>query len=126
MADTSRASGSASATSHYHEVYGGESAVPLVFDGGSMNFRAGFAGFNAPHFTFPTAITQLPEQSRVLIDFDAMSAYPEHTIRPIERGVITNLDYMERVIYNLSFCALFIFIMNYFRSGITLSTMSCK
>ena len=98
MDDTSRASALASATSDYHEVYGGEGAVPLVFDGGSMNFKAGFAGEEVPRTIFPTAITQLQEQNKILIGFDAMSAYPEHTIRPIERGVITNWDYMERVI----------------------------
>ena len=98
MDDTSRASALASATSLYHKEYGGEGAVPLIFDGGSMNFKAGFAGEEAPRTIFPTAITQLQEKNRNLIDFDAMSAYPEHTIRPIKRGVITNLDYMEKVI----------------------------
>ena len=98
MDDTSRASALASATSQYHEWSDDDCAVPLVFDGGSMNFKAGFAGEDIPHTIFPTAITQLPEKNRILIDFDAMSAYPEHTICPIERGVITNLDYMERVI----------------------------
>ena len=97
MDDTSSALAT-SITNFYHEWSGDDGALPLVFDGGSMNFKAGFAGEEVPHAVFPTAITQLPEQTRVLIDFDAMSAYPEHTIRPIERGVITNLDYMERVI----------------------------
>ena len=98
MDDTSRASALASATSRYHKICGNDDAVPLIFDGGSMNFKAGFAGEDVPRTIFPTAITQLPEQNKILIDFDAMSAYPEHTIRPIERGVITNWDYMERVI----------------------------
>ena len=101
--DSSRAaSGSASATvtTTYDEI------AALVFDGGSMFFKAGFAGEDDPRAVFPSVVTgsPIPNMSFIrsaqngFVGDEAIANqncfYLEH---PIQRGLITDGDQMEKV-----------------------------
>jgi actin-related protein len=82
----------------------------IVLDNGSGTIKAGFAGEDAPHVVFPNIIgrprhtSTLPETSqtdsyvgnKALINKDIL------TIRyPIEHGIVTNWDDMEKIWYHL-------------------------
>ena len=80
----------------------------LVLDGGSMFFKAGFAGDDAPRAVFPSVVTGSPIPNTAFIrsarnGFVGDEAianqncfYLEH---PIQRGLITDWDQMEKVFY---------------------------
>ena len=132
--DSSRAaSGSASATVTTTSSYDDEVAA-LVFDGGSMLFKAGFAGDNSPRAVFPSVVTgspipnttfNLPIRNGFIGDRAIANQNFFYLEYPIQHGLITDWDQMEKVFYynnsyNVSSYCIYIF-----RSGITLSTMSC-
>jgi len=77
----------------------------LVIDNGSGMMKAGFAGDDAPRAVFPTVMGYDPRpigmySSGVLVGDEAKSRsfIPGLTLRsPIERGIVTNWDAMERI-----------------------------
>ena len=107
--DSSRAaSGSASATvttTTTTSSYDDEVAA-LVLDGGSMFFKAGFAGDDAPRAVFPSVVTGSSKPNTAnpffrrsqTVGNEAIACqnffYLEH---PIQRGLITDWDQMEKV-----------------------------
>ena len=106
--DSSRAaSGSASATVTTTSSYDDEHA-PLVLDGGSMFFKAGFADDDAPRAVFPSVVTGSPIPNTAFIRSarngyvgDEAIAYQNcfYLKHPIQRGLITDWDQMEKVFY---------------------------
>ena len=99
--DSSRAA-SVTTTSSYDD-----ELAALVLDGGSMFFKAGFAG-DAPRAVFPSVVTGSPIPNTAFIQSarnrfvgdEAIANqncfYLEH---PIQRGLITDWDQMEKVFY---------------------------
>ena len=93
----------------------------IIVDNGSCNCKVGFAGDDVPQLIFPS-ITGRPKQGMadythvkskdVYVGHDAMDRQSVMDFRyPIEEGIITNWDDMERVrsrssnkIYLLSSC----------------------
>ena len=93
----------------------------IIVDNGSCNCKAGFAGDDVPRVIFPSVIGR-PKQGTTegahveskdfYVGHDAMDRRSVMDFRyPIENGIITNWDDMERVrsrstkkIYLLSFC----------------------
>ena len=78
----------------------------LVFDNGSDMMRAGFAGDDAPRAVFPTIVSR-PRHQGILVDM-GQKAYVGDEIqtrgrnilrsnRPIEHGIVTNWDDMEKI-----------------------------
>ena len=114
--DSSRAaSGSASAavnttttTSSYDD-----RVAALVFDGGSMLFKAGFAGEDDPRAVFPSVVTGSPIPNTTFIHSARNGFVGDEAIanqncfyleHPIQRGLITDWDQMEKVFYYNSHC----------------------
>ena len=81
-----------------------DGAVPLVVDNGSYTLKAGFAGDDAPRTVFPTVVGRgvFPAKESFVGD-DAQERRDVLSLsHPIERGVITNWDDMEKVSLLLS------------------------
>ena len=89
----------------------------LVFDGSSMFFKAGFAGDPDPCAVFPSVVTGSPipnttfirsAQNRFVGDEAIANLNCFYLEHPIQRGLITDWDQMEKVIYynnsNNSYC----------------------
>ncbi len=60
-----------------------DAGTPLVIDNGSSMTKAGFAGDHAPHTVFPSLVGR----NRGIL-------WPKY---PIERGLVTNWDDMEKL-----------------------------
>ncbi|KAD3640338.1 hypothetical protein E3N88_29561 [Mikania micrantha] len=79
---------------------------PLVFDCGTGTVKAGFAGDDAPRVVFPTIVGR-PRHSAVMIDMGHKDFYVGDEARskrgiatlkhPVERGIVTNWDDMEKI-----------------------------
>lgn len=79
---------------------------PLVIDNGSGMVKAGFAGDDAPRTVFPSIIGR-PKVTEVMVGMNNQDAYigDEAQIRrgvlslryPIEHGIVTNWDDMEKI-----------------------------
>jgi centractin len=79
---------------------------PIVLDNGSGVLKAGFAGDNEPKCVFPSIVGR-PKHTRVMAgsiegDFFIGSKAQEHRgmlaiTNPMEHGIVTNLEDMERV-----------------------------
>jgi len=83
----------------------------VVLDGGSGLFKAGFAGKDTPDMVIPTVIGRprrtglltVSDQSKCYVGKDALQE--ELTSRyPVERGIVTNWDDMEKVPFPISIC----------------------
>jgi len=78
----------------------------IVIDNGSSTCKAGFAGEDAPRAVFPTVIGR-PSHRGVIVGFGAKDAYVGDECMskrgilvmkyPIEHGIVTNWDDMERI-----------------------------
>nr|XP_027202890.1 actin-85C-like [Dermatophagoides pteronyssinus] len=85
-----------------------ETQVPLVVDNGSGQVKAGIAGDDAPCCVFPS-IVGIPRQAGVMVGVEKKDYYIGKeaqekrgilTLRyPIEHGIITNWDDMEKIWY---------------------------
>lgn len=89
-----------------------EGVVPLVIDNGSGMCKAGFAGDDAPKAVFPNIVgrPRMPgiivgtEQKEVYIGDEAQVKRGILNLKyPIEHGVVTNWDDMERVWHHTFF-----------------------
>jgi actin-related protein len=84
----------------------GSSAAALVIDNGSGMCKAGFAGDDAPRAVFPSIIGR-PRHPGIMVGMDQKEAYvgDEAQVKrgvlslryPIEHGIITNWDDMEKI-----------------------------
>jgi len=92
-----------------------ESIAPIVVDNGSGITKAGFAGDEAPKAIFPTVVgrPRLPgiivgaEQKEVYVGEEAKSKDGILDLRyPIQKGVITNWEDMERIWHHTFFSEL--------------------
>ena len=78
--------------------------LPIIIDNGSSNIRAGFTEDKAPRSVFPTVISTYSSRSRQLffgveVQKRGGSIAPKH---PVQRGIITNWDLMEKL-WNYTF-----------------------
>ncbi|XP_035696347.1 actin-5-like isoform X1 [Branchiostoma floridae] len=83
-----------------------EEGVALVIDNGSGMCKAGFAGDNAPRAVFP-AVVGSPRHEGIMLGMGAKDAYVGDEAQskrgvlslryPMEHGIVTNWDDMERV-----------------------------
>lgn len=92
-----------------------ESIAPIVVDNGSGMTKAGFAGDEAPKAIFPTVVGRPrlpgiivgPEQKEVYVGEEAKSKDGILDIKyPIQKGIITNWDDMERIWHHTFFSEL--------------------
>ena len=79
----------------------------LVIDTGSSVSRAGFAGEDAPRSIFPTIVgrpKQMVNQNEFYVGDEAQSKRNLLTINyPIEHGIVTNWDNMEKILHHMLF-----------------------
>jgi actin-related protein len=74
----------------------------LVFDNGSSRSKVGFSGEDSPSIDFPSVVgkpkKKFTTEKEIFIGEEALSKREMLTLKnPIERGVITNWDNMEKI-----------------------------
>lgn len=84
--------------------------VAVVIDNGSQNIKAGFGRDDAPRAVFPTIVGYPHNQEALLIKDSYIGAEAESNrgilalMHPIERGIVTDWDDMEKVRNHLNGC----------------------
>mmetsp|Transcript_6031 Transcript_6031/g.13893 ORF Transcript_6031/g.13893 Transcript_6031/m.13893 type:complete len:396 (-) Transcript_6031:150-1337(-) len=89
-----------------------ESGRPIVIDNGSGRMKAGFADDEAPRIVFPSVVGR-PKQKGVMVGAGQRDSYVGDEAQakrgvlllkyPIEHGVVTNWDDMEKIWHHLYF-----------------------
>ncbi|XP_020826520.1 actin, cytoplasmic-like [Phascolarctos cinereus] len=83
-----------------------EDPVAVVFDGGSRYFKVGYGGEQAPRFVFPCVVGCYQRQSvmrgmyarETFIGNEVTNKRGKLTVKyPIERGIVTNWEDMEKI-----------------------------
>lgn len=118
---------------HYNEDSDEEEPAPIVIDNGCSCCKAGFAGDDAPRSLLPSVLGRVRYRSQMVgIDRrDAYVGYEAETRRgflslthPMEHGIITNWDDMEKVSLILTLLSSLIDVASLqFREIITIAKM---
>lgn len=84
-------------------MYEYEDTQPVVIDNGSRTTKAGFAGDDAPRVVFPSVLGR-PRHQGIMVEKDYYVGDEAQSKRgilslqyPIERGIVTNWDDMEKI-----------------------------